>query len=92
MRNLNSDQTGRGFLVVWWSRICLPVQEMWVRFPIQEDLTVLGAREPRPLTLCSRVQEPQLLIPCAPTIEAPAPQSLCSAIKEGTAAREKSVP
>ena len=65
-----------------WSRVCLPMQETWIRPLIQEDPTCHGATKPVHHTI-----EPVLWRLEAAATEACVPLSLCSTTRGATAVR-----
>ena len=67
----------RAFLMAQWHRICVQMQETWVRSLIQDDTTCLGATD------CESV----LSSLGAATAEAHTARSPCSATGEATAVR-----
>ena len=64
---LNKRRQARTSLVVQWIGVCLPMQGTGVQSLVQEESN--GIRATKPMRLCSRACEMQLLSPCAAATE-----------------------
>ena len=83
---LKTSFTGTS-LVVQWLRICLPMQENWVRSPVREDPTCCGTTKPVHHNYWAQILEPESHNYWAhlPQLSKPRhPKSSCSTAREAT--------